>query len=188
MNSSNEFRPVNDIEYKLITKSISNLSKEVLHIFQKLGFKLFKLKTMSKSKIFLVPPNILLILNDLKNINKIIYAGVYFGFLKGGGFFLSLEGAEFLHNLNPFSEDKIIIVNFQGEKSILYGNKITKEMIKKVSLSLEKGQFLLIFNQDKQLISIALSQVNYSTFKKLDNKALIALNLKDKGYYLRKKQ
>ena len=101
---------------------------------------------------------------------------------------LSLEGAEFLLNLNFFSERYQLIVNNDGEKAILYGNKILKKMIIKISNKLKKNDFLLVFNQSNELICIARSQVDFEDIQNIKTNEIIAFNLIDKGYYLRKKQ
>ena len=118
----------------------------------------------------------------------IISAGIYFGFIKKNKFRLSLEGAEFLLNLHFFSERHLATVNNDGEKAILYGNQILRKMIVKISNKVKKNDFILVFNQSNELICIARSQVNFEDIRNLKNNDIIAFNLIDKGYYLRKKQ
>ncbi|MFX1340161.1 MAG: hypothetical protein ACFFDK_16235 [Promethearchaeota archaeon] len=101
---------------------------------------------------------------------------------------MSLEGVEFLYQMNVFSEKNYIIVNDKGEKAVLYGNRITKEIISKIPENLKKSEFLLILNQSNELISVAQSQVDKDRYSTLKINDLVALNLIDKGYYLRIKQ
>ena len=99
-----------------------------------------------------------------------------------------MEGAEFLLNLNFFSEKHLVTVNNDGEKAILYRNQIQKKMIIKRSNEVKKNDFLLVFNQSNELICISQSQVNFEDIQNLKLNDIIAFNLIDKGYYLRKKQ
>jgi len=61
-------------------------------------------------------------------------------------------------------------------------------MIIKIPSNLEKKEFLLVFNRLNELIAIAQAQIGYKTSQNLNTSDLIALNLNDKGYYLRRKQ
>ncbi|TFG24717.1 MAG: hypothetical protein EU529_03220 [Promethearchaeota archaeon] len=193
MKNLKNFRIVNDTEKKIIINSLSKISTNILQILGKVEFKLFILlkDLSSKNKfpsIFLVPNNLREFLDTIEFNRNVDSAGLYFGFIKRNQFFLSLEGAEFLNNLNCFSEKDQIQVNDDGEKAILYGNKILKKMIIKISSNLGKKEFLLVFNRLNELIAIARSQIDYKTSQNLNITDLIALNLNDKGYYLRREQ
>jgi ribosome biogenesis protein Nip4 len=61
-------------------------------------------------------------------------------------------------------------------------------MVIQISTKLNKNDFLLIFNQNNELIAIAISKVDYNLYQRLNPNDLVALNLVDKGYYLRVKQ
>ncbi len=135
-----------------------------------------------------MPKNLAKVINNLELKAYIISAGINFGFIKRNRFLLSLEGAEFLLNLNLFTRSHQLYINELGEKSILYGNKVLKNMIALVNHNLKKNDFLLVFNQKKELIALAKSQVDYNRIKILDSDEFIAINLIDKGYYLRIKQ
>lgn len=186
------FRLVNKIETTMIYDSIIKLSPNILPFFEKndyrLNISLNELEAESKfPSIFLISKDQLKLLRTLKN-NKIISAGLYFGFIKKGNFYLSLEGAEFLYNNNLFSDLKRIHLNDKGEKSILYGNNVLKNMIHAIPGSLKKNDILLIFNRNDEIIALAQSKYNYQNIQKLKPKEIIAINLNDKGYYLRRNQ
>jgi ribosome biogenesis protein Nip4 len=61
-------------------------------------------------------------------------------------------------------------------------------MISKTSAKILKDDFLLIFNELNEILAIALSKTESKIVDKLRPKEIIALNLKDKGYYLRTPQ
>jgi len=193
MNDSKNFRIINNKEKKIIEDSLLKYSAKFPSALKDLEYQFFILLNdiSSNSKfplIYLVPTTLTNTLNILNPEIKIISSGIYFGFIKKNNFYLSIEGAEFLHTRNSFSKHHYVKVNKQGEKSILYGNNINKEFIIEISNGLKKDDFLLILNQSNELIAIAHSKVNYKTFQNLNPKDMIALNLVDKGYYLRKKQ
>ena len=192
MKNLKNFRIINDTEKTIIINSLSKISVNISPILDKIEFKLFILLNDLSSKnkfpsIFLVPNNLARIYNKIPN-KDLSSAGLYFGFLKKNHFFLSLEGAEFLLNQNVFSEKNKIYVNENGEKAILYGNKILKKMIINIHVNLKKNDFLLVFNQLNELVAIAQSQVDFDEIQNLKPNESIAINLVDKGYYLRRKQ
>jgi len=193
MKNQNNFRVVNNTEKDIIINSLSKTSREILTIFERTNRILFILFNNLGLKInfpliFLVPDYLSKTINKLESNKMIISAGIYFGFIKKNVFRLSLEGAEFLLNLHFFSEKHLATVNNDGEKAILYGNQILRKMIVKISNKVKKNDFILVFNQSNELICIARSQVNFEDIRNLKNNEIIAFNLIDKGYYLRKKQ
>lgn len=191
MKDLNEFRSINDIEKEIILKSLTRNSSKIPKILSEIEYQLFiSLNAIQQKfpKMFLVPKEFKEIICEQNKNSEIISAGLYFGFIKKGEFLLSLEGAEYFHKLDAFSKNQIIKVNINGEKSILYGNNVLKEVILETPQDLKKNDFLLVFNQSNELIAIALSKCDYLTSRNLKPKGLFALNLTDKGYYLRKKQ
>jgi len=192
MNDFKTFRLVNKIETTMIYNSLIKISPKILSFFEKndyrLSISLNELEAKSKfPSIFLISKDQLKLLRALKN-DKIISAGLYFGFIKKGNFYISLEGAEFLYHNNLFSDLKRIHLNDKGEKSILYGNNILKNMIHAIPSSLKQNEILLIFNRNDEIIALAQSKYSYQNIQKLKPKEIIANNLNDKGYYLRRYQ
>ena len=191
MTDIKEFRPINGIERKIILESLSNISANVSKIIGKIGDSLYiSLNSSQKEypQVFSVPKSIHETLREINKVSKISSAGLYFGFIKKGKFLISLEGTEFLHNSGTFSNAKKILINEKGEKSILYGNNILKQMIEKLPEELHKNDFLLVFNQKKELVAISTALCDSISYKDLKPKEIVAINLIDKGYYLRKKQ
>ncbi|MFX1361155.1 MAG: hypothetical protein ACFE8T_12515, partial [Promethearchaeota archaeon] len=85
-------------------------------------------------------------------------------------------------------EKNQIIVNIQGEKSILYGNNILKKMLSNFSIELKMNDLVIVLNHLKEIIAIGIIKVGGNDFYNLESNDIIALNLIDKGYYLRKNQ
>jgi ribosome biogenesis protein Nip4 len=193
MKNLKNFRVVNKTEKNIIINSLSKISTEIITILERIEYIIFISFNELGLKnnfplIFLVPNYLSKTFDKLKSTKSIISAGIYFGFIKKNQFLLSIEGAEFLLNLNFFSERNLATVNNDGEKAILYGNQILAKMIIKISNKVKRNDFLLVFNQSNELICIARSQVNFEDIQDLKHNDIIAFNLIDKGYYLRKKQ
>ena len=93
-----------------------------------------------------------------------------------------------MYKQNLFPKNYQLVANAEGEKAILFGNTILKRNIISLPPTLKKNELLTIFNQSIEMISLALSQVDYSISQELKPNDKIAINLVDKGYYLRKKQ
>jgi ribosome biogenesis protein Nip4 len=193
MNESSNFRKINNIECKIISESLAKISPEILNFLKESKIELYitKIELSLKAnylKVFLVKDNF------LKNINlngyrdNIYLINLYFGFIKKSIFYLSLDGAEFLYKQGNLSDLKNIHLNDKGEKSVLYGNNILKNMVVKTSLNLKKGDFLLVFNEFDEILAIAQSKVDIFTLKDSNSNDIIAINLNDKGIYLREKQ
>lgn len=193
MIDTKKFREINETEKGIITDSVLKISTKILSVLKKIDYKIYIALVNKTSKnnypsIFLIPNNLTKNLVKFQQDISVNFVGLYFGFIKKGEFYLSLEGAEFLLKSGCFSKNQELYVNRSGEKSILYGNRISKSMIDKIPTGLQKNAFLLVFNLTNELIAIAKSQVNYVTYENLNLKDPIAINLVDKGYYLRKRQ
>ncbi|TFG02530.1 MAG: hypothetical protein EU540_01345 [Promethearchaeota archaeon] len=193
MKNLKNFRIINNTEKTIIINSLSRISRDILTIFERNDYMLFiglneKGLTNDFPIIFLVPTYLKNTIDKLGEKESIVSAGIYFGFIKKNQFRLSLEGAEFLLNLNLFPENHLAIVHNKGEKAILYGNHLLAKMIIKISNEVKKNDFLLVFNPSNELICIARSQVEFEEFQNLKANEIVAFNLIDKGYYLRKKQ
>ena len=193
MIDNKKFRIINNTEKKVIRDSLLKITIQLETISNSLNIELLisfnNLITEPKfPSIFLAPRSLVNTIRGFDSEIAITSMGVYFGFIKKNRFLLSLEGAEFLNKVKPFSEKHHLYVNLEGEKAILYGNHIRKKFLYKNPIKLERNNFLLVFNILNELISIAYSQVSYLTIDKLRPNDLIAKNLIDKGYYLRKEQ
>ncbi|MFX1459065.1 MAG: hypothetical protein ACFFBT_06315 [Promethearchaeota archaeon] len=193
MNDSKNFRPINNYEKNIITNSLSQISLRFISLLDEELYNLYiQLKSPiikgSQLSIYLIQPK----QNNLKQFiqltSHISSIGLYFGFIKKGFFFLSLEGAEFLYRNKYILEKNQIIVNIQGEKSILYGNNILKKMLSNFSIELKMNDLVIVLNHLKEIIAIGIIKVGGNDFYNLESNDIIALNLIDKGYYLRKNQ
>jgi len=193
MNDSRIFRKINTIETNIITKSLYSISVKLPSVMDSLKEFLYvsiKKSTTEKvyPKIYLITYEQMKLINEI-NFKEYIYAaGLYLGFIKKGNFYLSIEGVEYLYKQKKLNEFQRIEINELGEKSILYGNNILKKMVIKAPERLKENGFLLVFNESREIIAIARSNVNNKSLQDFSAKEIIAMNLSDKGFYLRKKQ
>ncbi|MFX1260068.1 MAG: PUA domain-containing protein [Promethearchaeota archaeon] len=187
------FRKINNLEKKIILDSIFKISSKILALFKKIESELFISLNGSDPKknypsVFLIQENLVQIIQNFTPQINLCSAGLYFGFIKKNQFYLSLEGTEFLDDLGIFSEKYKILVNDRGEKSLFYGNQVLKKFIFKIPKNLKKNDFLLIKNKENELIALGRAQLDYQSIKYLNSKEVVALNLIDKGTYLRTSQ
>ena len=193
MNDNITFRKINEIEWKMIKNSLLKISKKILSFLTQIEMELFiRFDSLNKKSlyplIYLVPRELINSINDVNKKCNIICSGLYFGMLKKGEFYLSLEGADFLLFFKCFSDEDKLYVNNEGEKSILYGNHILQKYVTKYSPNIYKNQFLLVLNNSDELVALAKSRVDYLQSKMLEPEDILALYLIDKGYYLREEQ
>lgn len=186
---STEFRVLNITEKKIINKTLSKISFD-LNSFLTTNYNYLYVLIDKNNKlkpfpeIFYCPLKLRELIIKFKF--KIRYGGIYFGFIKKGEFYLSLEAVEFFDKLNLIPKSIKVNVNKETEKSILYGNNIKKKMIDTLPKHTKRNSYLIIYNQFNELIAITyLIKENYE-IEKFHDSEIIALNLIDKGYYLRK--
>jgi len=178
MSETRIFRRINTIETKIILNSINTISTELLPIFDSLKELLYILINKSTNEkdypsIYLIADKLQEILNNIIFLNRIYDAGLYFGFIKRGEFYFSIESVEYLYKNGIFTEFKLVHLNENGEKSFLYGNSILKKMV---------------LNNFDEIIGLGISRVNNEILLNLKPSDVFAINIKDKGHYLRRRQ
>ncbi|MBN2156943.1 MAG: hypothetical protein JW776_12945 [Candidatus Lokiarchaeota archaeon] len=133
------------------------------------------------AEIYLVPTQMERKLRLIRDLKCIKHTGLYFGFLKGIEFLLSLEGAEFI--LNTCKKKKnipiaVITVSEDASKSFLYGNSLKPEQFIHSPNSLNRKDVFFVFNPHNRFIGIGY------IYKRQDQTEL--RNLVDYGYYIRR--
>jgi ribosome biogenesis protein Nip4 len=193
MNNFVMFRKINQIEKKIIENFLSNISSNNTSNFKDFEqnfYVVIKNKTHQNNypQIYLLSEELKKLIYSINAINDISSVGLYFGFIKRGEFYVSLEGAEYLHKRGYISDSLQLYVNTYGEKSILYGNNILKNMLIMKTYSFKQNDFIIIFNDEDELIAIGSSAIEGNNIEHLKPDGLVANNLSDKGRYLREKQ
>ncbi|MHA1273967.1 MAG: hypothetical protein ACTSQS_11095 [Promethearchaeota archaeon] len=195
MQPSLKFRKIREIEWSIIRNSFEKISPKILEFFKEkidlFYVKISNIKSESYPEIYLLNYDLNTIINKIsRNLSINIYsAGIYFGYIKRGKFYLSLEGAEYIFKNNLFPQERIIIVKESIEKAVLYGNHIKKkdieqDVIKKYPFN--KGDLILIINKFHEVLALGRLTINSNKFEDKNYNEIIIQNLIDKGYYLRK--
>jgi ribosome biogenesis protein Nip4 len=185
MKDAIKFRIINEIEKKLINSTLVKILSQPNNFMMKLCMLFTEDKYPS---IYSVSDKLDQELQNFTNYDVLISTGLYFGFIKRGVFFISLEATEYLYKNNQLSENLFLIVNKEGEKRVLYGNDVYKKFVIKEAGDLNEGDFLVVLNENLELLAIGLSEINSTDFQSLSQERKIAKTLRDKGSYLRRKQ
>lgn len=193
MRKLNNFRIVNEYEKSIILKTLGEICQNS-DIFRKkfkdklyISFDKYSYRDQNPS-IFIISTEHSKLIEQLNKNIQITSGGLYFGFFKKESFRLSLEGAEFLVNNEGLFNDQILIIDANGEKSILYGNDIKKGNVINIPAKLRKDELLVIMNEQNEFCALAQSLIVNQDFTRINPLDIMALNLIDKGYYLRKMQ
>ena len=193
MRDLEQFRLINQFELNIIDSAISKLNPKLhdflIQNFNNIYISLADLSSkVNYPSIFLISDDLQSSINHLKYNRDLIAAGLYLGFLRKSKFYLSLEGADYFYHNSLISKNRFIVINNKGEKSILYGNDVTKDMIIQFPENIQKDNIFLIINELNELLAISITKVDSTMLPNLKLKDVIAQNLVDKGIYLREKQ
>ncbi len=191
----NRFRLLNETEKGIIFKSVKNISAHLYQFFHENYHNLYILISKTKEnfqypKVYFIPNELIVIIRKIKEQSIIKSGGLYLGFIKKGELKISIEAIEYYLSNYPefFSNLQKINLTGEGEKSFLYGNNIQRDMIIDFSSSFLEQTFIIVLNTLNELIGIALVKKNLPLLEKLNPDDIVAVNLQDKGYYLRKAQ
>ncbi len=192
MKPQNKFRPINAAEKEIIQTSLLKFNPNLLNLLNKEFFTYISInfiwKTQNYPLLYLISHKQRDFTENFGNLECIYSAGLYMGFIKQGKFLISLEFFEFLKQRGLLINEKKITVKERGERSILYGNDLSYGMITKASQDIKKDDEILIVNQQNEILAIGkyvLENEDLSDLQAIDK---VAINIIDKGYYLRKKQ
>ncbi|MFX1561332.1 MAG: hypothetical protein ACFFBL_12150 [Promethearchaeota archaeon] len=141
--------------------------------------------SMSKgsAKIFYaIPTNWMSILTDSAEVLDIQFVGKELGSIDKGRFRLSL------HILNEMTEltESFIIVSRQGAEAFTYGRSIIRESVVELDSSLVRGQRVLVLNENRECLGIAALSIDASKLNRLGADRLVAKNLVDIGWFIRR--
>lgn len=189
MMNPKKLRNLNDTEFKSLQVYLTPISPKISLYLEDRKSLLYSISIQdTKNLIYLISNSLKESLIHFESNLTITSAGTYLGFMVKNKFFISLEGAEYFFSEKLIPNQILIEVNKEGEKSILYGNPIEKKMISKIDRSLKKDSIVLILNQSSELIALGHLEVELSVLDEKNEREIIAKNLVDKGYYLRRKQ
>ncbi|MHA1768797.1 MAG: PUA domain-containing protein [Candidatus Thorarchaeota archaeon] len=108
--------------------------------------------------------------------------GIELGQMAKSRFFLSLQVLPFLQSLT----ENILVVSSRGAEAFTYGKSILKESVVGMPRWLKRGQRVLIVNEDRECIGIAALALDAERVNRLAPDKLVAKNLADIGWYIRR--
>ena len=192
MNKLSKFRPINITEKAIIQRSLSKVNPNLFTLLNKQYHIYICFNSIWKTQKF---PSIFLISQEQKKFIQLfddyrdIYSvGLYIGFIKKGKLLVSLEFLDFLKQLGILIKEKNVIVNEIGERAVLYGNDLNKEMVSQIPLGVKNGDEVIIVNSQYEILSIGKYITDNEDFSLIKPQDKVLVNIIDKGYYLRKKQ
>ena len=141
--------------------------------------------TMTKgtTRIFyVIPTDWMTRLTEIAETLDIQFIGKELGSIDKGRFRLSL------HILNEMLEmtESVIIVSRRGAEAFSYGRSIIKESVLELDQSLVRGQRVLVLNENRECIGIAALSVDAPKLNRLAGDRLVAKNLVDIGWFIRR--
>ena len=110
------------------------------------------------------------------------FIGKELGSIDKGRFRLSLQ---IIHELAGMTES-FIIVSRQGAEAFTYGRSIIRQSVVELNSSLARGQRVLVLNENRECLGIAALSVDASKLKRLGADRLVAKNLVDVGWFIRR--
>ncbi|MFW9953766.1 MAG: PUA domain-containing protein [Candidatus Thorarchaeota archaeon] len=122
-----------------------------------------------------------LISEDLEDFD-IRLVGLWVGTLKKGKLRLSLP---ILSKLAGVTEN-IIVVSKQGAELFTYGRSILKEGVVSLKPSLKRGQRVIVQDERGNVIGLAMLVVDGFMKNRIGREKLVAKNLIDIGWYIRR--
>lgn len=141
--------------------------------------------TMSRGStrtFYAIPTEWMSSLTDAAETLDIQFVGKQLGSVDKGRFRLSLQ---ILDELTGISES-CIIVSRQGAEAFTYGRSIIKESVIELNSSLVRGQRVLVLNEDRECLGIGALSVDASKLNRLGADRLVAKNLVDIGWFIRR--
>ena len=82
--------------------------------------------------------------------------------------------------------ESFIIVSRQGAEAFTYGRSILRESVLELNTSIVRGQRVLVLNEDKECLGIAALSVDAAKLNRLGADRLVAKNLVDIGWFIRR--
>lgn len=132
--------------------------------------------------LYLVPFDWMSLVNQDFNDFEIRYLGLWLGDLVNNQLRLSLP---ILERLSALTEN-ILIVNKRSAEAFTYGRSVLKEGVIDLNSSLERGQRVIVKDQEGHILGLASLSVDGRLVQRLANVKLVAKNLVDVGWYLRR--
>jgi ribosome biogenesis protein Nip4 len=110
------------------------------------------------------------------------FIGKELGSISKGRIRLSLQILDELKELT----EKTILVSRHAAEAFTYGRSILKESVLELNPELKRGQRVLVLNESRECLGIAMLSIDGNRLKRLGKEKLVAKNLVDIGWFIRR--
>jgi ribosome biogenesis protein Nip4 len=141
--------------------------------------------TISKERVqilYAIPTGWMSILMEKAESLDIQFMGKELGSIDKGRFRLSLQILSEVARMTT----SFIIVSKQGAEAFTYGRSIIRESVLELNSSLVRNQRVLVLNENKECLGIAALSVDAAKLTRLGSDRLVAKNLVDIGWFIRR--
>lgn len=143
---------------------------------------LAKIIKNSKQSYYLISENWRNLLEGGLEAYKPEFGGIWLGEMYEGEFRIGLH---VLDELTEITQSKVIVSDV-GAESFTYGRSILKESVITIGIGLKRGQKVIIQSNMGDSLGYAQLTIDSSRIDRLSDESLVAKNLADVGWYLRK--
>ncbi|MFW9769814.1 MAG: PUA domain-containing protein [Candidatus Thorarchaeota archaeon] len=140
------------------------------------------LKKGKNETIFLIPTEWMSHATEEGERLDIQFIGKELGSISKGKLRLSLQILDELKELT----DKTIIVTKHAAEAFTYGRSILKESVLELNPELKRGQRVLVLNENRECLGLASLSIDGNRLKRLGKEKLVAKNLVDIGWFIRR--
>ena len=131
---------------------------------------------------YLVPHDWMFLVDQDFNDFEVRYLGIWLGDMISDKLRLSLP---ILDKLSEFTEN-ILVVTQKSAEAFTYGRSVLKEGVIRLNTSLERGQRVIVKDKEGHILGLAVLSVDGRLVDRLGKDKLVAKNLTDIGWYLRR--
>ncbi len=147
------------------------------------GLTPVKVPRRSIFSVYLVPEEWVQYIRGEMEDFRLSSLGVWMGDLSSDTFRLSIAIVERLANI---SENELVVAD-TGAQAFTYGRSILRESVVSISPeSLRRGQRVIVKSEEGDCLGLAALSVDASRIDRLSSDKLVAKNLVDVGWYLRR--
>jgi ribosome biogenesis protein Nip4 len=137
----------------------------------------------SSKTFFLIPTDWMSLVTEEEGQKlDIQFIGKELGSIAKGRFRLSLQ---ILNELRKLTINFIIVSDHSAE-AFTYGRSVLKESVLHLDPELKRGQRVVVLNKDGECLGIASLSIDASRLSRLSREKLVAKNLVDIGWFIRR--
>ncbi len=134
------------------------------------------------TSMYLVPHDWMSMVDENFDEFEVRYMGIWLGDLVNDKLRLSLP---ILERLSEFT-DNVLVVTKRSAEAFTYGRSVIREGVVSLKAELERGQRVIVKDQAGHVLGLAMLSVDERLIDRLPKEKLVAKNLVDIGWYIRR--